>query len=67
MKPTLLTYLILGSLLIATPIHAQDISKFTEEVSFFYLHPSKEHYDTLQRQADKLQALLRGKAIELTS
>jgi hypothetical protein len=61
MKPTLLHYLILASLLIATPIHAQDISKFTQEVSFFYLHPSKEHYNTLQRQADKFAGALEGK------
>ena len=62
MKRTRLAhYLVVAVVLVATRVHAQDINRFSEEISLFYLHPTKEHYDILQQRADKYAGVLQKK------
>jgi ribosomal protein L16 Arg81 hydroxylase len=62
MKRTrLICYLAVAAVLSATPAWAQDVDKFSEEMSHFYLHPTKQRYELLQQEADKYAASLRKK------
>src|SRR6266446_3337474 len=62
MKRTRLAhYWVVAVVLAATRVQAQNINKFSEEMSHFYLHPSKQHYDMLQQQADQYAGVLQRK------
>lgn len=47
--------------LFALSARAADLQKFGEEMSYFYLHPTKERYAHLQSEADRFADSLKGK------